>query len=327
MLNYQARKPFITTGGVFMDYVNLGKTGSKVSRIGFGCWEMGGSQWELTSDEINTKAVHKALDEGITSFDTAEAYGDGHSEEVLGKAIDGERNRIFLATKVAKKNNAPANLRNSIVASLKRLRTDWVDLYYIHWPNPEIPVEETMGEMVKIQKEGLVKHIGVCNFDLPLLKAAMKIGRVEVVQNEYSLLQREIEKEVLPFCLENSVSVMSYSSIAKGILTGAFHFGGVKLKENDFRITRRLFLPAHIDAETELLEAMKKIADSRSVTCGQIALAWLFAGNGLTSALVGTQSEKHFMENIGAVGISLSQEEISVLDDVSSKVIAEIDGG
>jgi aryl-alcohol dehydrogenase-like predicted oxidoreductase len=313
-----------------MEYLNLGKTDSKVSKISFGCWEMGGSQWELTSDEINTKAIHKALDEGITSFDTAEAYGDGHSEEVLGKAIEGKRHGLFLATKVAKKNNGPKDLRASLTRSLKLLRTDYVDLYYIHWPNPEIPLEETMGEMLKAQQEGLIKHIGVSNFDVALLKAAMKIGRVEAVQNEYSLLHRGIEKELLPVCLENSISIMSYSSIAKGILTGAFHFGGVKLKETDFRVSRRLFLPEHLKAETELLEAMKKIADSKQtpfqVTCGQIALAWLFAQKGLCSALVGTQSEKHFLENSKAIGVSLSVDELSILDKVSLKVIAEIDG-
>ena len=308
-----------------MEYVTFGKTDNKISRISYGCWEMGGSHWELTSDEINTKAVHKALDEGITSFDTAEAYGDGHSEEVLGKALEGRRKDIFLATKVAKTNLSPSDLRNSITASLRRLRTDYVDLYYIHWPNPEIPLEETMEEMVKIQKEGLIKYIGVSNFDVPLLKTAMKIGRVEAIQNEYSLLHRAIEKEILPFCLENSISVMSYSSIAKGILTGIFHFGGVKIKDTDFRAARRLFLPAHLEAEKELLLAMKKIADSLHISCGQLALAWLFSKKGLSSALVGTQSEKHFLENISAVGVSVSKDDLSVLDEVSARVIAEID--
>ena len=309
-----------------MDYVSLGKTDSKVSIITLGMGDYAGKWSDPSSDAINTKAVHKALDEGITSFDTAEVYGGGHSEEVLGKALGNKRNQVFLATKVAKSSNAPSNLRNSLIASLKRLGTGWVDIYYIHWPNPEVPVEETIGEMVKIQKEGLIKHIGVSNFDLPLLKAAMKIGRVDVVQNEYNMLQRNIEKDMLPFCLENSISVMSYTSIARGILAGAFHFGGIKLDEKDSRAARRLFKPAHIEAETELLEAMKKIADSRNITCGQIALAWLFARNGLTSAVVGTQSEKHFLENIGAVDVYLSEEEISALDDVSSKVIAKIDG-
>ena len=309
-----------------MKDVKFGKTDSMVSRISFGCWEMGGAMWEHTSDEINTKAVYKALEEGINSFDTAEAYGDGHSEEVLGKALEGRRKDIFLATKVSKHHLLPADLRNSVAGSLKRLRTDYLDLYYIHWPNPEIPLEETMQEMVKIQKEGLIRHIGVSNFDASLLKAALAIGRVEAIQNEYSLLHRDIERELLPFCLENSIAVMSYSSLAKGILTGIFHHGGVKLKETDFRLSRRLFSPAHLAAEAELLEVMKKMADSRNISCGQLALAWLFHQKGLSSALVGTQSEKHFLENINAVEFDLSAEDLAALDKVSAGVIAVIDG-
>jgi len=309
-----------------MKYVKLGKTDSKISRISFGCWEMGGAMWEHSGDEANIKAVHKALDEGVNSFDTAEGYGDGHSEEVLGKAIEGKRKDLFLATKVSKNNLSPAALRNSITASLKRLRTDYADLYYIHWPNPGIPLEETMAELVKLQKEGLIRYIGVSNFDLPLLKEALKIGRVEAVQNEYSLLHRGIEGELAPFCVEHSIGIMSYSSIAKGILTGAFHFGGAKLKETDFRAARRLFSPAHLEAETELLEVMKKIADSLHISCGQLALAWLFHKKGLSSALVGTQNEKHFLENIKASEIALSREDLSVLDEVSARVIAVIDG-
>jgi len=309
-----------------MKYVQFGKTDSRISRISFGCWEMGGTMWEHSGDEANIKAVHLALDEGINSFDTAEAYGDGHSEEVLGKAIKGRRKDLFLATKVAKKNLSPADLKKALTASLKRLGTDYVDLYYIHWPNPEIPLEETMAELVKNQKEGLIRHIGVSNFDMPLLNEAMKTGRIEAVQNEYSLLHRGIEKELLPFCIEHSIAVMSYSSIAKGILTGAFHFGGSKLKDTDFRASRRLFLPAHLEAEAELLEVMKKIADSQHISCGQLALAWLFHQKGFSSALVGTQSEKHFLENIKAVEAVLSPGDLSVLDKVSAKVIAIIDG-
>ncbi|MCL2094072.1 MAG: aldo/keto reductase [Treponema sp.] len=308
-----------------MEYARFGKTDWEISLISHGCWEMGGTQWEHTSDEINIKAVHKALDEGINSFDTAEGYGDGHSEEVLGKALEGKRKDLFVATKVARKNLSPADLRNSLTGSLKRLRTDYIDLYYIHWPNPEIPLEETMEELVKVQKEGLIKHIGVSNFDVPLLEKAMKIGRIEALQNEYSLLHRSIEAEILPYCIQNSISLMSYSSVAKGILTGIFHFGGVKIKEDDFRASRRLFLPAHLAAEEELLNAMKKIADTLKLSCGQLALAWLFSKKGLCSALVGTQNEKHFMENIEAVGKKIGPEDLAELDRISAKVIDAID--
>ncbi|GHT71730.1 oxidoreductase [Spirochaetia bacterium] len=307
-----------------MEYTAFGKTGSKISRISFGCWEMGGTQWEHTSDEINTQAIHRALDKGINSFDTAEGYGDGHSEEVLGRALEGKRNEVFVATKVSPKNLRAQDVRNSITNSLKRLRMDHVDLYYIHWPNKDIPLEETMGELLKIQKDGLIRHIGVSNFSISQLKEALSFGRIEAIQNEYSLLQRDIEAEILPFCKNESISVMSYSSIAKGILTGTFHFGGTKLKENDFRAPRRLFLPDHLEKEKELLDAMKEIADRIHIPLSQLAIGWLFSKPGLTSALLGTQSEKHLMENINAVGLSLPPQDLAILDRVSAKVLAAI---
>jgi aryl-alcohol dehydrogenase-like predicted oxidoreductase len=308
-----------------LEYTTLGKTTSKVSRITFGCWEMGGAQWEHTSDEINTNAIHKALENGVTSFDTAEGYGGGHSEEVLGKALEGRRSECFLATKVSKTNLRAADLRKSLTASLKRLRTDYADLYYIHWPNSEIPLEETMAELVKLQQEGLIRHIGASNFSKPLIEEALKIGRIEAIQPEYSLLQRDIEAEVLPFCRDQSISVMSYSSIAKGILTGAFHFGGVKLKETDFRSPRRLFLPEHLEKEKELLDVMKEIADRGHVVISQVAISWLLRQEGLTSAIVGTQSEKHLMENIESFKCSLSPQDIARLSDVSARVLKKID--
>ena len=158
-----------------MEYSILGKTTAKVSRISFGCWEMGGTNWEFTGDEVNTRAIHTALDRGITSFDTAEAYGDGHSEEVLGRALEGKRRDCFVATKAAPKNLRALDLRRSLTASLKRLRTDYVDLYYIHWPNKDIPLEETMGELVKAQAEGLIRFIGVSNFRRRCCPAAAPI--------------------------------------------------------------------------------------------------------------------------------------------------------
>jgi aryl-alcohol dehydrogenase-like predicted oxidoreductase len=307
-----------------MEYVNLGRTGSKVSRITFGCWEMGGTQWEFTSDEVNTTLIHKALDHGITSFDTAEGYGDGHSEEVLGRALKGRRQDCFVATKVSPKNLRAADLRKSISASLKRLGMDYVDLYYIHWPNKDIPLEETMAEMLKIQQEGLIRCIGVSNFSASLLEEALKIGRIEAIQPEYSLLQRDIEDETLPLCQKQSISVMSYSSIAKGILTGAFHFGGAALKETDFRSPRRLFLPEHLEKEKELLNLMKEIADNLHITLSQLAIAWLFHQKGLTSALVGTQNETHLLENLRALDAAVSPGDIAALNRVSAKVLAAI---
>jgi aryl-alcohol dehydrogenase-like predicted oxidoreductase len=309
-----------------MDYANLGKTDMKVSKITFGCWEMGGAQWVHTSDENNGRAINVALDNGVTAFDTAEGYGSGHSEEVLGKALVDKRDKCFIATKVAPEHLRARDIRNSITASLKRLGTDYVDLYYIHWPNKDIPLEETMGEMSRLKKEGLIKAIGVSNFNVSLLRQALTIDRVEAVQNEWSLLQRDIEKELEAFCAEQHVSIMSYSSIAKGILTGAFHFGGAKLQEDDFRFPRRLFRPDHLEEEKPLLNVMKEIAENKHILISQLAISWLLHKKNLCSAIVGTQSEKHFLENIESLKVSLSSEDIASLDVTSARTLAGIDG-
>jgi aryl-alcohol dehydrogenase-like predicted oxidoreductase len=310
-----------------MKYAPLGKTGMEVSKITFGCWEMGGTMWEFTDDDNNVRAVRKALEMGINSFDSAEGYGkDGHSEEVLGKALGDKRKDVVLATKVSPKNLKPQDIRNAVTNSLRRLGTDYIDLYYIHWPNPEIPLEDTMGEMQKLKQEGLIRAIGASNFTLPLLKTASAICRIEAVQPEYSLLHRGIEPEILPWCIENDVAVMGYSSIAKGILTGMFHLGGVKISDEDFRRPRRLFKDDHMEKELPLINAMKAMADAKGIEMAQLAIAWLMHKEGLTSAIVGTQKEKHLLANISALDVALTAEEVAALDKISAEVLFAIDG-
>ncbi len=307
-----------------MNYAKLGRTGIEVSRITFGCWELGGGMWEKAADEQNIKAIQVAFENGVTSFDTAEAYGNGHSEQITGLALQGKRRECVIATKVRKDNLKAADLRRAVEKSLSRLQTDYLDLYYIHWPNPEIPLAETIAEMDKMKAEGIIRAIGVSNFSLAQLQEAANYARIDVIQPEYSLLQRDIETEILPYCRENSIAVMSYSSIAKGILTGAFHLGNARLKEGDFRRIRRLFLPEHLEKETELIMLLKEIADSQKATLSQIAIGWLLHQAGLTSAIVGTQSEKHLLENIQAGDIRLAPAELSKLDQISRKVLASL---
>lgn len=307
-----------------MNYTKLGQTGIEVSRITFGCWELGGGMWEKAADEVNIKAIQTAFENGVTSFDTAEAYGNGHSEQITGLALQGKRRECVIATKVRKDNLKAADLRRAVEKSLSGLQTDYLDLYYIHWPNPEIPLAETITEMDKMRAEGIIRAIGVSNFSLAQLEEAANYARIDVIQPEYSLLQRDIETELLPYCRKNSIAVMSYSSIAKGILTGAFHLGKAQLKEDDFRRTRRLFLPEHLEKETELIMLLKEIADSQKATLSQIAISWLLRQEGLTSAIVGTQSEKHLLENIQASNIRLTPAELSQLDQVSRKVLASL---
>ncbi|NOU95736.1 aldo/keto reductase [Paenibacillus sp. LMG 31456] len=303
----------------------LGKTDIQVSNITFGCWELGGGPWEFTSDDNNIKAIQAAFEMGITTFDTAEGYGDGHSEEVVGAALEGKRNQTVISTKVSRANLAPGDVRRSAEISLNRLKTDYIDIYYIHWPSFEIPVSETLGEFNKLKEEGLIRAIGVSNFSLAQLKEASNFAQIDVIQPEYSLLQRSIEEDVIPYCVQENIGIMSYSSIAKGILTGAFHLGGKQLNEEDFRSKRRLFSPEHMEISKELIVLLKDIADGKNKAISQVAISWLLNQDALTTAIVGSQSIKHMKENVEAVDIILTSDEIKALDNVSRKVIAEID--
>ncbi|WP_282942007.1 aldo/keto reductase [Paenibacillus sp. RC67] len=308
-----------------MKFSPLGKSNIQVSRVTFGCWELGGGPWEFTSDDNNMKAVQAAFDMGITTFDTAEGYGSGHSEEIVGNALQGKREQCILTTKVSRANLAPANVRRSAEASLQRLKTDYIDIYYIHWPSFEVPVSETLTEFNKLKEEGLIRAIGVSNFSVEQLEEASLYAQIDVLQPEYSLLHRSIEQDIVPYCKKNNIAIMSYSSIAKGLLTGAFHLGGKKLDENDFRSTRRLFLPDHLEKEEELIMVLKDIADSKGKAISQIAISWLLHQEALTTAIVGSQSIKHMKENIEAADIELNSDELNALDSVSKKVIASID--
>jgi myo-inositol catabolism protein IolS len=300
-----------------MIYRNLGKTETRVSAVTFGCWELGGGPWEFTSDQNNIRLLQKAFELGITSFDTAEGYGDGHSEEIIGQALRSVRDRCFIASKVSRKNLLPKDVRNSAEQSLRRLQTEYMDLYYIHWPSPDIPVGETLSEFQKLKDEGKIRAIAVSNFSIEQLKEAAQYAQIDGYQPEYSLLHRAIEQELVPYCQANDIGIFSYSSIAKGILTGAFHQEGRQLPEDDFRANRRLFTPEHIAASADLIAVMRNIAQGKGVSVSQIAVAWLLHKPGMTSAIVGTQSESHLVSNALAADIVLNAEEMRMLGDAS----------
>ena len=309
-----------------MKYHKLGKTDFNISEITFGCWELGGEKWEKTSDEENIKVLRTALDSGINIFDTAVNYGNGHSEKVVGLALNERRKECIIATKVKPENLKPSDVRIPCEESLKRLKTDYIDVLYIHWPNKEIPLKDTLSEFNKLKDEKLIKSIGVSNFSIEQLKEAAIYSQIDVLQLEYSLLQRGLEDEIMPYCIENSIGLTSYSSIAKGILTGVYHLGILNLKSEDFRSTRRLFLPDHLEKEKELIYLIKEIAEAKNIEMSQVAVSWLLHQKGLSSAIVGTQSIKHLLENIKAAEIELTKQELDILDKTSKRVLKEIDG-
>ncbi len=310
-----------------MKYRTIGKPGDNemnVSAISFGCWEMGGDSFEKESDETNVEAIREALSLGITSFDTAEGYGGGHSERVLAQALAGRRSECNIASKVAGWNLGADDVLRAAEASLRRLQTEYIDIYYVHWSNPDFPIEGTMSAFNRLKEEGLIRAIGLSNFSLAEMEEAARYARIDVIQPEYSLLERSIEADIVPYCLEHGIGILSFSSIAKGLLTGAFH-SGKQLSENDFRTTLRFFLPEHLEIESALIDVMKGIAEKKGVLLSQVAVSWLLHRPGLASAIVGTQNIGHLRSNADAADLELTEAENQLLESVSRQVIDRID--
>ena len=309
-----------------MKYCKLGKTDISISRVTHGCMELGGGRWKTLDKESNSALLKTALENGITTFDTAEGYGAGASELIVGEALKDRRKDCVIATKVLPDNLRAADVRKAAEGSLKRLQPDYIDLLYVHWPNAGIPITETLGEFIKLKEEGKIRAIGVSNFSLEQLKEAMEITHIDALQPEYNLLQRKIEDGLLSYCADNQISVLSYNSIAKGILSGVFHFNGVKLDAEDFRNEKPLFFPENLETEKPLMNSLKAVAQVHNGTISQIAAAWVLAQRGMSSAIIGTQNPRHFVENIHSVDIELTQEEIDVLNKTSSEVIGKLIG-
>ena len=309
-----------------MKYCKLGNTDISISRVTHGCMELGGGRWKTLDKESNSALLKTALENGITTFDTAEGYGAGASELIVGEALKDRRKDCVIATKVLPDNLRAADVRKAAEGSLKRLQTDYIDLLYVHWPNAGIPITETLGEFIKLKEEGKIRAIGVSNFSLEQLKEAMEITHIDALQPEYNLLQRKIEDGLLSYCADNQISVLSYNSIAKGILSGVFHFNGVKLDAEDFRNEKPLFFPENLETEKPLMNSLKAVAQVHNGTISQIAAAWVLAQRGMSSAIIGTQNPRHFVENIHSVDIELTQEEIDVLNKTSSEVIGKLIG-
>lgn len=307
-----------------MKYTKLGKTEITISKITHGCMELGGGRWKVLDREHNIALLRTAMEQGITTFDTAEGYGAGNSEIIVGEALKENRRNCVIATKVLPDNLHAVDVRKAAEGSLKRLGTDYIDLLYVHWPNKNIPIEETLGEFAKLKQEGKIRAIGLSNFSLVQIKQAMLITQIDALQPEYNLLQRDIESGLLEFCAQNQISVLSYNSIAKGILTGAFHFYGAKLDEADFRNEKPLFSTANMQIELPLMNLLKDFAQVHKVSVSQVATAWVLAQNGMSSAIIGTQNPKHFIENIGAIDLSLTAAELKDLDKTSREVISQL---
>ncbi len=309
-----------------MEYRKLGKTGIRVSCITHGCMELGGSNrpeiyWDVRDEEINVRLLQKALSLGINCFDTAESYGNGRSEIIVGRALASVRSQCVLATKIAKTHLHADDIERSVEGSLRRLQTDYIDLYYVHWPNPDIPLSETMTKLEKLRESGVLRAIGVSNFHADQLKEALQYAQIDAYQPEYNLLSRDIEQDIIPLCAANQISVFSYNSLAKGILTGIFHSNGGLRQPEDFRSAKALFQPSSLEMERPLIDCLMQLAKKYDATPAQIAVRWLLDQPAMTSTIIGTQNSKHFVDNIRAAELALDADDICSLSTVSADVI------
>ena len=301
----------------------LGKNGQHLTILGFGSWALGGSWqwgWGKADDKESVEAIQTALESGVNWIDTAAVYGFGHSEKIVAESVKGFREKIFIATKCglvndgknnAVNDNSPENIRKEVEASLKNLNTDYIDLYQIHWPDPAVDVERSWETMAALKAEGKVKYIGVSNFNIDLLERCMKIEQVQSLQPPYSMLRRDYEKEVLPYCLENEIGVVAYSPMQAGLLTGEFNIN--KLAEDDWRRKDKMFNEPYLVQALDFVEHLKPLASKNNITVGQLALAWVLNNPAVTSAIVGARNKRQSAQNFSINSLKLSPEDIASL--------------
>lgn len=311
-----------------MKYTHLEGLDVKLSCLGLGGWQLGGHDWGKVSESQLVKAVHKAIDSGVTLFDTAPIYGLGHSEELLGKALGAYRRNVILATKVGftwKKNdvfegfidNSPANINQEIDINLKKLGTDYIDVYQIHWPDSNTPIEDTLLAMENLRRAGKIRCIGCCNFSLDLLKEAIKYAEISTIQIPYSLVDRKFEGDLLPFCGENNIAVLAYSPIARGFLSGKYDENTTfSLNDHRSRSEDEYFQSEAFAKNLRILENLKFIAKKLDKTPSQIALRWVLENAHVTTAIFGAKNSAQVGENTAASDFTLSQKDIEFLNKV-----------
>ena len=311
----------------------LGWTDIELTAVGLGTWAMGGSGWQFSwgpqDDEESIATIRYSLEIGINWIDTAAVYGLGHSEEIVGRAIEGLRDRPIIATKCGRAWDEKGDLygllkrekiRSEIESSLKKLKLDVIDLYQIHWPNPEEDIEEAWGTVADLVKEGKVRYGGVSNFNGAQLKRIQTIHPVASLQPPYSMLRRDIEDELLSYCAENNIGVIVYSPMQKGLLTGKFSKERVQnLPESDHRHRDPLFQEPRLDANLELVEQLRKIAGKSGRTVAQLAIAWVLRRPEVTSAIVGARHPSQIEETAAAGDWILSEEDIAAIDALLEK--------
>jgi len=310
----------------------LGSSDVKVSPVIFGAWAIGGWMWGGNEEQDSIDAIRAAIEHGVNTIDTAAIYGMGHSEELVGRAIKGRRDQVVIATKCGmrwdssegsdpwqqqdnegrpitiRRNAKPGSIANECEQSLKRLGIDVIDLYQIHWPDTTTAVEDSMHAMSKLQEQGKIRAIGVSNYNVEWLRRAVKAAPVASLQPPYSLIQRKIEKDILPFCRSHDVGLIVYSPLERGLLTGKVT-PDREFAPGDHRATHKYFTVENRKRVLAALEKIRPIADKHKASFAQLAINWTIHEPGITAALVGARNAEQAAHNAGAMNFTLTPDE------------------
>lgn len=325
-----------------MEYKQLGKSPIKVSVITFGAWAIGGAMWGGTDEKESIEAIKASIDFGVTSIDTAPIYGFGKSEELVAKAVAGKRDKVQLLTKFSLRwdttegeqffqldedgktysiycNAKKKSIIRECEDSLKRLKTDHIDLYQCHWRDHTTPIDETMGALDQLLKEGKILAAGVSNFTPEEIEQANKIVPIASNQPPYSMVLRDIEKDILPYCREHNIGLIVYSPLQRGLLTGKFK-PDHKFAPGDHRANEPYFQPDYIRRVNSFLETLKPIADQYKATIAQLVLNWTIQQPGITAALVGARNAKQAKENAQAAILKISKSDMDKISQLLSSL-------
>jgi len=308
-----------------MRKIRLGAAGPDITRIGLGTFAIGGSGWQYAwgpqDDAESIAAIRRAIDLGINWIDTAAVYGHGHAEEMVGRALEGRREGVLVATKCGRVRNPDGtvgsalradSVRRELEASLRRLRTDRIDLYQVHWPKPEEEYEEGWAEIAKAVREGKVRWAGVSNFSVEQLKRVQAIHPVTSLQPPYSMLRRDVERDLLPYCAANGIGVIVYSPMQAGLLSGTFtRERAAALPEDDWRRNSPYFMEPGLSANLAVVDGLRVIAARRGCSVGELAIAWVLSRPEVTAAIVGARRPAQIEGTVGAADLFLTGAELA----------------
>ena len=311
-----------------MQLRQLGRTEILVSPVIMGTWQAGKAMWTGIDDNETRRAMRAALDAGINTFDTAEVYGNGHSERIIADALSDVRDQVVIASKVFSNHLKYDQVVTACNRSLKNLKSDYIDLYQIHWPpgtfgHPKVPLEETMRALNDLKEQGKIRAIGVSNFSRAQMEDAAQYGAVDSLQPPYSLFWRNLEKEEAPYCVEKKMSIWAYSPMAQGLLTGKFA-PDHQFAKGDHRAGHRLFQPDNFERVQQALAELRPIAQKYEATLGQLALAWVIAQPNCF-AIAGARNAEQATQNAAAGTIQLEKADLEAMDRIGRTVTDHLD--